>query len=307
MSRMRQKYLAGKGNASTLRQLTAIADVQMKLPEVIAGISVVDKPKLPPSGDAHDYFGMAAYDWPCTAKCNASLEPYTCDQWCTPLIQNCNWTKYWELYGWEFNGGHHGEGPMWRANATGHQDPPGCNTTTGMPWVTHDGYSTYANPHTPWIKDLDRPRADAMWDAVVPMIMVYWYSNQTEYAVTAARLLRTFFLANATRMNPNLWYAADEPGMQACNNGLPGAARLKSCGWGGTVDFANMRYALNAISLLEFADSTGAIWSSDDRQGLRKWMAEFLDWWLETPLGQVASLYLSLPLFLSLSPLPLTL
>ena len=62
----------------------------------------------------------------------------------------------------------------------------------------HDGYSTYANPATPWIKQLDRPRADAVWAAVVPMIMTFWYTNNQSYAVTAARLLRTFFLNNST-------------------------------------------------------------------------------------------------------------
>ena len=58
------------GNATVLRQLTATADAQMKLPAVVAGISVTDKPVLPPSGDSHDYYSIAAYLWPCTAKCN---------------------------------------------------------------------------------------------------------------------------------------------------------------------------------------------------------------------------------------------
>ena len=107
-----------------------------------------------------------------------------------------------------------------------------------MPVATyrHDGYSTYANPATPWIKQLDRPRADAVWAAVVPMIMTFWYTNNQSYAVTAARLLRTFYLNNSTRMNPNLNHAVDEPGSQACNDGLTGAAQFKSCGWGGEHD-----------------------------------------------------------------------
>ena len=70
MVRARNRYLAGKGNATVLRQLTATADAQMKLPAVVAGISVTDKPVLPPSGDSHDYYSIAAYLWPCTAKCN---------------------------------------------------------------------------------------------------------------------------------------------------------------------------------------------------------------------------------------------
>ena len=157
-----------------------------------------------------------------------------------------------------------------------------------MPVATyrHDGYSTYANPATPWIKQLDRPRADAVWAAVVPMIMTFWYTNNQSYAVTAARLLRTFFLNNSTRMNPNLNHAVDEPGSQACNDGLTGAAQSKSCGWGGTVDFANMRYALNAVALLEYADANGTHWTKDDREGLRAWMGSFLDWWLTSVLGQ---------------------
>jgi hypothetical protein len=286
MVRARLRALAGHGDASLIDKLCAMADAQMKLPSVVRGISVTDKPVVPPSGDKRDYYSVAAYIWPCDTKCNASLEPYDCSRWCTPLVEGCNWTKYWGLYGWEFNGGHRGKGPMWRASATDHQDPPGCNATTGMPWVTHDGYSTYANPATPWIGRLDRPRADKMWDAVVPMLVAHWYTNRTEYANVAARLLRTFFLDEARGMKPNLNFAVNEPGAQACNDGLAGTARAKACGWGGTVDFANMRYALNAISLLEFADRDGLIWTKRDRDGLRAWMKGFLSWWLGSPLGQ---------------------
>ena len=42
---------------------------------------------------------------------SAGLEPFDCSQWCTPLIQECNWTKYWTLYGYQCNGGRHGLAP----------------------------------------------------------------------------------------------------------------------------------------------------------------------------------------------------
>eukprot|EP01048_Picozoa_sp_COSAG05_P015763 COSAG05_NODE_1941_length_3800_cov_5.479870_2_plen_339_part_00 len=128
--RGRTAALAGKLNKTLLAALVAVADPQLdQVP-----ISVLNKSYVPPSGDMHDFVAIASYGTPCTTKCNASLEPFNCSQYCTPLIQECNWTKYWMLYGYQCNGGHHGLAPN-----GGNKPSDFCNEKTGLPWVMHDG------------------------------------------------------------------------------------------------------------------------------------------------------------------------
>jgi hypothetical protein len=60
----RQAFLVGHGNATLLVGITAVADKQMET-YALTAISVVNKshgayPAVPPSGDVHDYFGVAS-------------------------------------------------------------------------------------------------------------------------------------------------------------------------------------------------------------------------------------------------------
>ena len=154
----RHRALAGKGNASLIRAIAAIADKQMD----ITPISVVNKTHLPPSGDAHDYMSVASYFWPCNAKCNASLEPFDCSEWCAnPGDFGCNWSKYVDMYAWECT-------PPGKLNPT-FNPAVGCDEQTGLPWVSHDRYSS-ARAH-PWIDKLDRERVYNLWDSMVPMTL----------------------------------------------------------------------------------------------------------------------------------------
>ena len=50
------------------------------------------------------------------------------------LLDKINWTKYWMLYGYQCNGGHHGLAPN-----GGNKPSDFCNEKTGLPWVMHDG------------------------------------------------------------------------------------------------------------------------------------------------------------------------
>jgi hypothetical protein len=144
-------------NRSLLAALLAVAEPQLGQPL----ISVLNKSYVPASGDMHDFVAIASYATPCTTKCNASLEPFNCSEYCTPLIQEwcastsryarlsganfihsaggvarSNWTKYWTLYGYQCNGGHHGLAPN-----GGNKPSDFCDEKTGLPWVMHDGYS----------------------------------------------------------------------------------------------------------------------------------------------------------------------
>ena len=49
--------------------------------------------------------------------------------------------------------------------------------------------------------------SDPLFDAVVPLVLAWWYTDEIVYAEHAALLLRTWFIAPETAMNPNLEHA----------------------------------------------------------------------------------------------------
>lgn len=89
------------------------------------------------------------------------------------------------------------------------------------------------------------------------------------YLARAALLVRHWFLDPATRMNPNLNFAAGIPG-QYTGRGF-GLHRFKSMPW-----------LVDAFGLL----ATSPAWSAADEQGLRAWLRCYLDWALTSELGR---------------------
>eukprot|EP01048_Picozoa_sp_COSAG05_P005282 COSAG05_NODE_310_length_11636_cov_115.006934_1_plen_161_part_10 len=152
--------------------------------------------------------------------------------------------------------------------------------TTGLPWIPHDGYSVYAAEQTAWVRHLDRDTVDDLWEAVVPLTLAWWVTNNSTYLARSAFLFRYFFLSPATAMNPNLDYAQTTPG---CHDGT-GYQK----GWAETVDFSRFVYALNCIQMLEYGDEDAKVWTSHDRAGMRKWVSAFLEWWLDSLHGAEA-------------------
>jgi hypothetical protein len=84
--------------APALAAVAAAAAAALRSP----GFSVMNKTRLPPSGDRHDYMSVGAYWWACSAR-----GPQAC---------SCNATHC--------------------ATAS-----PACNVTTGLPWVSCDGHA----------------------------------------------------------------------------------------------------------------------------------------------------------------------
>jgi len=126
-----------------------------------------------------------------------------------------------------------------------------------MPWIPHDGYSVYAAEETAWVRDLDRNTLDDLWNAVVPLTLAWWVTDELKFLERAAFLFRYFFVSPSTAMNPNLDYAQTLPG---CHDGTGYEKN-----WAETVDFARFTYALSCISLMEFGDDQMKVWTASDR------------------------------------------
>ena len=92
------------------------------------------------------------------------------------------------------------------------------------------------------------------------MAYAYFFSGDAAYAVKAAAILRTWFLAPATRMNPDLTYAQGVPG---ASTGQPG----------GIIDTADLPLVLDAAHLLDGSPA----WTAADHTGLQAWVGGYLD------------------------------
>jgi len=134
---------------------------------------------------------------------------------------------------------------------------PNPDTEDGLPYVRRDGVTNpQANDNT-----FDRRSRSRMTSAVNTLAQAYFFTGEEAYAEHAALLLRTWFLDEATAMNPHLQYAQAVPGR---NEGR-GIGIIDTVGW------------------IDLIDSVGLIqssphWTAQDHEGLRRWFGEYLDW-----------------------------
>lgn len=137
-----------------------------------------------------------------------------------------------------------------------------------LPYVYRDGESN------PELNKYDRNPLGNMANAVTTLSLAYFYSGEERYAKKATQLLRVWFLDKKTRMNPHLNYAQFVPGMNG-NKGNPS----------GLIDSYSFVAMLDAVKLLE----TSSHYKQADKEGLRRWFADFAVWWQNSGLGQTES------------------
>jgi hypothetical protein len=207
MARARASVRAGaEGLRPPYEQLVAEADSALR----IAPLSVMDKKRVPPSGDKHDYISLGPYWWPDTTK-------------------------------------------------------PG-----GLPYIRRDGERSPESQN-----DYDSPRLHRMLDAVHTLSLAYYFTDNEAYAQHAARLIRTWFLDAATRMNPHLDYAQAIPGITEGR----GIGIIDTNGFTTLLDDMALLRGSRSLSRGDITVLRGSrSWSSRDEAGMRAWLTAYLDW-----------------------------
>ncbi len=133
----------------------------------------------------------------------------------------------------------------------------------GLPYIRRDGKT---NPEH---YESDRARIEWLCDTVTCLILWASSSGAERAACHAGKLLRCWFIDPATRMNPHLRYAQFIPGI--CEGrGI------------GLIDTGPLCHLLDALHHLPFNGN----WTPADLDGLKAWMAEYLDWLLESEPGR---------------------
>ncbi len=140
---------------------------------------------------------------------------------------------------------YYSEGPYWWP------DPKNPNG----PYIRKDGER---NPNR---DDKNRRALGDMSEAVMALGLGAWLFDDARYAQQAAKLVRVWFIDDATRMNPNLNYGQ---AVRGHNNGR-GA---------GIIDTVSLIYAAQGMALL---DRSGK-WNEADSRAARQWYASYVKW-----------------------------
>lgn len=140
---------------------------------------------------------------------------------------------------------------------------PNPDSPDGQPYVKRDGE---INPER---EKYDGPAVEKMSDAVGLLATAWYFTEDERYAAHAARLLRVWFLDEATRMNPHLQYGQAVPGGATGRN------------WG-IIETRHWIQLVDMVGLLESSDS----WTSDDHARLQAWFDEYLRWLLTSEFGR---------------------
>lgn len=133
---------------------------------------------------------------------------------------------------------------------------PDPTKADGLPYIRKDGQT---NPEVKEYKD--KEYMPKLCELVHTLSLAYYFSGDERYAGHAARLLRTWYLDPATRMNPNLNYA------QAIKGENEGRGA-------GIIDARHFIKVIDAAGLLQGSKS----WKAADHQVLQQWFADFLTW-----------------------------
>jgi hypothetical protein len=141
---------------------------------------------------------------------------------------------------------------------------PNPNTATGVPYVRRDGE---VNPETK--NFTDKTVLPGLSASIYHLALAYYFTGKEAYATHASKLIRVWFLDEATRMNPNLNYAQSVKGV------TDGRAE-------GVIDTRHFMHIMDAIQLLK----ASPVWTDKDQSGMEVWVKDFIQWLGNSKIGK---------------------
>lgn len=134
----------------------------------------------------------------------------------------------------------------------------------GLPYIRKDGLHNPASS----TDATDAARIGRFSHDVTALGLAWYFTGQQKYADKAGELARAWFLAPATRMNPNLDYGQAIPG------------RVNGRGIG----IITSRTLIDVMDSLALIQPTGAL-SDAENDGVRAWYRAYLNWLLTSRNG----------------------
>jgi hypothetical protein len=140
---------------------------------------------------------------------------------------------------------------------------PDSSKADGLPYIRKDGQ---VNPERFNIRDAEY--YTALCRDVYTLGLAWFYTGRRAYSAKAVQQLRTWFLADSTRMNPDLNYGQAIPGITQ-GRGI------------GLIDTRNLTKLIDGVQLLKASPDLGAA----DYRGLQEWYRQFLQWMRTSSIG----------------------
>ena len=141
---------------------------------------------------------------------------------------------------------------------------PNPDAEGGLPYIRKDGERNATTRD----QQTDRGQLGGLCDAVEALALCYYFTDDPRYAKQAAILLRTWFLNENTRMNPNLNYA----------QGIPG---LNTGRCFGVIETSHMVSLVDSVGILQHS----SYWTEIDQNALQQWFRHYLKWLTTSPLA----------------------
>jgi hypothetical protein len=134
----------------------------------------------------------------------------------------------------------------------------------GVPYMRKDGE---VNPEVK--KFPDKTNMPKLCENVYLLSLAYYFSGDEKYSKHAGKLIKVWFLDEATAMNPNLKYG------QAVKGVTEGRAE-------GIIEARHFIFLIDAVELLKGSEN----FDEGKQQHLKKWMKEFLSWMQTSQIGK---------------------
>jgi Alginate lyase len=141
---------------------------------------------------------------------------------------------------------------------------PDPGSADGKPYIRRDGER---NPEINRISDHDN--FGRVTRSVSTLALAYFFTGHEAYAAQASRLVRAWFLAPGTRMNPHLRFG----------QGIPGITDGRGIG---IIETRSLPELLDAVTLIGGSRS----WTATDHDQLTSWVATYLAWLVDSPHGR---------------------
>jgi len=141
---------------------------------------------------------------------------------------------------------------------------PDPSKKDGLPYIRKDGQT---NPDAN-SDATDKKRLVKMSNNVYDLSLAWYFTQDKAYAEKAAEQIRAWFLAPATRMNPNLAYAQAIPGINT----------------GRGIGIIDSRALVEVVDAIELLRPSGLISDSEYKQ-LQQWFGDFYTWMVTSSNG----------------------
>ena len=144
---------------------------------------------------------------------------------------------------------------------------PNPKTEDGLPYIRKDGRS---NPELNG-ENFDRRRSQLMTNDVRSLALAAYFTGEEKYAAKARQMVKTWFLDEATAMNPHLEFA----------QGVPGATPGREFG---ILDGRIYWDVIDGMLLLQASRLSDPAFTNE----LRGWFGEYAKWLVTSDFGQKA-------------------